>query len=98
MKRGEYGESAHVYVNGEAVNLSFRIKPNDVVVIEEATVGKAAEERIGNLVDYSGSIALIVDGEVQQLPKPVRVNGKEEFADYMIQEGDEVYYRYVLYV
>lgn len=98
MKRGEYGESAHVYVNGEAVNLSFRIKPNDVVVIEEATVGKAAEERIGNLVDYSGSIALIVDGEVQQLPKPVRVNGKEEFADYMIQEGDEViidtYYTY----
>ena len=41
---------------------------------------------------------MIVDGEVQQLPKPVRVNGKEEFADYMIQEGDEViidtYYTY----
>ncbi|MCD8039866.1 MAG: rod shape-determining protein [Lachnospiraceae bacterium] len=90
VTKGEYGESAHVYVNGESVNLSFSIKSNDVIAIEESTLGKPAMERISDLVDYNGKIALTVNGDEVQLPKPVKVNGSAVTDDYMIQNGDDI--------
>lgn len=98
VKKGEYGESAHIYVNGEAVNLNYNIKANDVIVIEESTIGRAAEERIVDLVDYNGKLTMTINGEELQLPKPVKVNGQDQSSDYLIQEGDSVsfcsYYTY----
>ncbi len=90
VTKGEYGESAHVYVNGESVNLSFGIKSNDVIEIEASTLGHSAMEQISDLVDFNGKIALIVNGERMELPKPVTVDGKAVTEDYVIQDGDEI--------
>ena len=98
VKKGSYGESAHIYVNGESVNINHSVRANDVIVIEESTVGADAHERVSELIDYNGKIVITVNGRELQLPKPIKVNGQSRSAEYMIQEGDEVslypYYTY----
>lgn len=90
VTKGEYGESAHVYVNGEEVNLSYNIKSNDVITLEESTLGTPAHEKIADLVDYNGKIVITVNGDEMQLPKPVKVNGQAVTEEYSIQSGDEI--------
>lgn len=98
VKKGSYGEGAHIYVNGESVNINHGIRANDVIVIEESTIGADAQERISELLDYNGKIVITVNGRELQLPKPVRVNGQPRYADYLIQEGDAVsFYPYYTY-
>lgn len=98
VTKGEYGESANILVNGETVNLNYAIKANDVIVMEEATVGQQAQIHISDLVDYNARISVVINGETVQLTKPVKVNGVEQTADYLIQDGDVVslysYYTY----
>jgi len=90
VTKGEYGESAHVYVNGEEVSLSYNIRANDVIMLEEATIGAPAQEKIADLFEYSGKIAVYLNGDEMQLPKPVKVNGIAVTEEYMIQNGDEI--------
>ncbi|MFG6367371.1 MAG: rod shape-determining protein [Lachnospiraceae bacterium] len=90
VTKGEYGESAHIYVNGEEVSLSHNIKANDVIVLEESTLGIPAEEKIADLIDYNGKIVVTVNGDEMQLPKPVKVNGTAVTEEYLIQYGDDI--------
>ncbi len=90
VTKGEYGESAHIYVNGEEVSLSYNIKANDVIVLEESTLGNPAQEKIADLIDYNGKIVVSVNGDDMQLPKPVKVNGTAVTEEYLIQNGDEI--------
>lgn len=98
VTKGEFGESAQIFVNGEVVNLNHRIKANDDIVMEESTMGKEASEKVIDLVDYKARINIMVNGEEMQLPKPIKVNGKPQPADYQIQDGDAIslysYYTY----
>lgn len=90
VTKGEYGESAHVYVNNEEVDLSSNIKANDEIVIVESTIGRTAQEKISDLVDYNGKLTLQINGDEVQLPKPARVNGTAVTEEYLIQDGDTV--------
>ncbi|MDE7275143.1 MAG: rod shape-determining protein, partial [Lachnospiraceae bacterium] len=90
ITKGEYGESAHVYVNGEEVSLSHNIKSNDVIILEESTLGTPAQEKIADLIDYNGKIVISLNGDEMPLPKPVKVNGTAVTEEYMIQNGDEI--------
>jgi len=90
VTKGEYGESARVYVNGEEVSLSHNIKANDVITLEESTLGMAAQEKIADLIDYNGKIVITLNGDEMQLPKPVKVNGTAVTEEYLIQNGDEI--------
>lgn len=90
VTKGDFGESAHVFVNGEEVNLNCSIQSNDVIVLEEATLGEPAQQRISDLIDYNGKITLIVNGDEMQLPKPTKVNGSVVTGEYLIQDGDAI--------
>ncbi|MDE6620981.1 MAG: hypothetical protein K2K74_10950, partial [Lachnospiraceae bacterium] len=90
ITKGEYGESAHVYVNGEEVSLSHNIKSNDVIILEESTLGTPAQEKIADLIDYNGKIVIYLNGDEMPLPKPVKVNGTAVTEEYLIQNGDEI--------
>lgn len=90
VTKGEYGESAHVYVNNEEVDLSSSIKANDEIVIVESTVGKSAQEKISDLVDYNGKLTMHINGDDVQLSKPARINGKSVSEEYLIQNDDVV--------
>ena len=75
ISKGEYGESAKIFVNGAEVDLGYSIKPNDEIVMEESTAGAPALMKISDLVDYNGKIHVTVDGAQIELKKPVKVNG-----------------------
>ena len=90
ITKGEYGESAHVYVNGEEVNLSHNIRANDIIVLEEATLGASAHDKIADVAEFSGRIPVCINGDEMQLPKPVKVNGVPVTEEYEIQNGDEI--------
>lgn len=90
VTKGEYGESAQVYLNGESVDLSHSVRSNDVINVEAATIGRDAQEKVADLVDCNGKITVIVNGDEVQLPKPVRVNGTVVTGEYMIQNGDQI--------
>ncbi|MBO5144446.1 MAG: rod shape-determining protein [Lachnospiraceae bacterium] len=90
VARGEYGESAHVYVNDEEVNLNYNIQANDVITLKESTLGAPAQEKIADLADYNGKITLTINGDEVHITKPVRVNGAMVTEEYAIQDGDEI--------
>ena len=90
VSKGEYGEGAKIFVNGEEVDMGYAIKANDNIVLEESTAGAPASVRIEELVDYNGRIRITVDGAPMELPKPVKANGNEVSAEYEIQENDEI--------
>ncbi len=98
VSKGEYGESAKIYVNGTAVDLSYAIKANDEIVMEESTAGAPAAVKISDLVDYNGRLHVTYNGTEIELKKPIKVNGRLETEDYQIQEDDAVslyaYYTY----
>ena len=98
VSKGEYGESAKIYVNGTQVDLSHAIKANDEIKIEESTAGTSAKVVISELVDYNGRIHVVFDGEELELKKPIKVNGKTESEDYLVQDGDVIsFYSYYTY-
>lgn len=90
VTKGEYGENAKIYVNGEEVDLNYAIKANDVIVMEPATVGQAASMQVKDLVDYHAKLHVKIDGEDVNLQKPIKVNGVIQTPDYFIQEGDNI--------
>lgn len=98
VTKGEYGESAQIHVNGEVVNLNHAIKANDDIVMKESTTGADAQIAIKDLVDYHARIHILLDEEQMELPKPIKVNGNPQNADYQIQQDDQVslysYYTY----
>lgn len=98
VSKGEYGESAKIYVNEAEVDLGYAIKANDVIVMEESTEGAAASVKVSDLVDFNGRIHVTVDGTSYELKKPIKINGNPETEEYLIQENDVVslyaYYTY----
>lgn len=90
VSKGEYGEGAKIFVNGEEVDMGYAIKANDDIVIEESTEGLPASVKIEDLIDYNGRVCITVDGALMELPKPVKVNGDEVTGEYVIQENDEI--------
>ncbi len=91
VSKGEYGESAKIFVNGEEVDMGYAIKANDEIVMKESTAGAPASVKIEDLVDYNGRIRVTVDGAPMELHKPVKVNGNEVTGEYEIQENDEIF-------
>lgn len=90
VTKGEYGESAQIFVNEKPVNINYSIKPNDHIIMEPATAGKAAEVKISDLIDYKAKLKLMLNNEAIELPKAVKVNGVLCSADYKIQQEDEI--------
>ncbi len=90
VSKGEYGEGAKIFVNGQEVDMGYAIKANDDIVMEESTAGVPASVKIEDLVDYNGRIRIMVDGAPMELAKPVKVNGNEVASEYEIQENDEI--------
>lgn len=88
--KGQYGDSARIYVNGEPVDLSCTIKANDEIVMEESTAGADAAIKVGELAECSERIHVTVNTTVLELKKTIQVNGRPETEEYQIQENDSI--------
>jgi len=91
MARGEAGESAHIYMNGNEVGLNTRLEQNCEVVIEGSTVGSGAALHLDDLEEVKDVyVSFVVNAKRIRCPKFVEVNGKLEPGGYEIQEGDDI--------
>lgn len=90
IKRGEFGETAIITVNGEMGDIHTPIKANDVVQVIPSTEGERAKLEIRGLPEFEQSIRVNVNGRVVELPKFAQVNGVLQSGYYEIQEGDAI--------
>ena len=88
--RGEAGDGAVIYINGEEANIQSLVLQNDRITIEESTYGAAATCQIQNLPEYKGSIAFEVNGKPVQCPKFAEVNGELQSGYYEVQQQDDI--------
>jgi sulfur carrier protein ThiS len=88
--RGEFGESAQIYVNDEPVTFNHPIRSNDKITIEAATVGKTANVKLFGIEGFNETVTYNVNGDDISLPVLAKVNNKFEKGDYQIKSGDKV--------
>jgi cell division protein FtsA len=88
--RGEFGESAQIYVNDEPVTFNHPIRSNDKITIEPATVGKTANVKLFGIEGFNETVTYNVNGDDISLPVLAKVNDKFEKGDYQIKSGDKV--------
>lgn len=88
--RGEQGEAAEFYLNGEIADLHTPIRANDVVRFVESTAGAPATMELSKLTEAKESIVVEVNGTPVEFPKFAAVNGELQIGSYQVQEGDNV--------
>ena len=90
--RGEQGEAAEFYLNGDLADLHTAIRANDVIRFVESTAGAAAVVELGKLTEKKGHITVEVNGTPVEFPKFAGVNGELKTDSYIVQDGDKVEY------
>lgn len=88
--KGESGESAVILCNGESVDINHALHANDIIRIQESTEGEDASLLLEKLPEYHSQIKVVMNQKEIMLPKLVHVNGKQENASYLVNEGDRI--------
>ncbi len=93
--RGEPGEPAVIYLNDHTAGLDKSIANGDVIIVEPAVEGKAAEVYVRDYMDdYPEKIIYINDTPLILKPS-VQINGSKGNEDNLIKDGDDVSIRTV---
>ena len=90
FKRGSLGEAAKISVNGEEADMHTPIRANDVIVVEESTVGEDAKLKLSELPEFRSMLTVKVNGSRILLPRIAVVNGEEKTEYYEVQDGDDI--------
>ena len=90
FKRGQLGEAAQITVNGEPADMHSPIRANDVIMVEESTVGEPAKVRIADLPEFKSMIVITANDSRILLPRVAYVNGEIRTESYEIQENDDI--------
>lgn len=90
MQRGSLGEAAVIIINGKEANLNSHIIKNDVITINESTIGDNAKLTISQLPEFKDSIAFTVNGNNISCPKFADVNGELVPSNYEIKDNDKI--------
>jgi cell division ATPase FtsA len=88
--RGEFGESAQVYVNGENVSFNHPIRSNDKIKIEPSTVGKSGSLRLSDIEEYNNNVEITINGDKIELPVLAKVNGEYVAGNYNVKTNDKI--------
>lgn len=90
LVRGQSGEGAIVRLNGKNTNLTSSIEQNDIITVEESTIGEPAHMTIGQLDEFKSTIEFVVNGKNVLCPKFAYVNGNLKSEFYDIEDGDNI--------
>jgi len=90
MARGLAGEAAVIKLNGEEAAINAKLSQNDVIEIQESTIGEDAHIDIEQLPEYKAVIRFRFDGQEMSCPKFVLANGELVSGFYGIQDGDDI--------
>lgn len=75
--RGELGEPAKIFVNGEEASLDYPIRHGDKIVVKKARPGKAAYASLKDVVGELIPVRLFINGEMLEFFPEVYVDGKK---------------------
>ena len=90
LVRGQSGEGAIVRLNGKNTNLTSSIEQNDIITVDESTIGEPAHMTIGQLDEFKSTIEFVVNGKNVLCPKFAYVNGNLKSEFYDIEDGDNI--------
>jgi hypothetical protein len=88
--RGKPGEGAVVKLNGRVTNLNSPIEQNDIITVEESTIGEPGKITIGQLEEFKSTIEFIVNGKKVICPRFAYVNNELKSEYYDILDGDAI--------
>lgn len=92
--KGEVGEPAKIYVNGELANLEYRLLNGDEIKIEASQKGNNIESlKVYDCINRSK--AVIFDEKEVKLIKNIKVNGEFKNGNCNIYENDEIEVKYI---
>ena len=86
--KGDYGEPAHIYINGVLANLDSRINHKDQITVVPAERGMPRKMRLSDVVNMASSVTL--NGEHIKIVEYVSVNGFNRTGDYIVLDGDVI--------
>ncbi len=86
--RGEFGEPAHILVNGQSASLDAAIFHKDQIVVIPASAGEKRVMRLGEFVKDE-RVCYVGDAEVKVVDY-IAVGGVNRTDDYVLKDGDEV--------
>ena len=90
LVRGLPGEGAVITLNKEPASLNTPIEQNDVIYVEESTIGEAASMTLGQIEEFGSDITFDVNGKNIVCPRFAYVNGELKSEFYDIRNGDAV--------
>lgn len=90
ITRGQTGESAVIFVNGQEADISTPIHANDVIEVKESTAGEAARLELRQLPEFHDSLSVFVNEKKISLPKFASVNGRLQSGFYEIRNRDQI--------
>ena len=90
MQRGSLGEAAIIKINGKEGNINSKIVKNDIIIIEESTIGEDAVLHIEQLPEYRNSISFKVNDVSINCPRFASVNGELVTSSYEINNDDKI--------
>ena len=90
MVRGEQGEAAIIWVNGNEADMYTQLHNGDRVVVTPSTEGEPAALELGKLSELGDALQVYVNGRQIRLPKTAEVNGHRENEFYRIGQNDDI--------
>jgi sulfur carrier protein ThiS len=91
--KGEYGQAASIFVNGEAASLDCILKPGDNINIEPSVRGKDAEAKLSDFVKILPKKVVTFNGSIIYAGTQIFVNGNEVKEYLNISDGDSILVR-----
>lgn len=86
--KGDYGEPAHIFINGVPANLDSRINHKDQITVVPAERGTPRKIRLNDVVNMASSVTL--NGEHIKTVEYVSVNGINRTGEYIVLDGDVI--------
>ncbi|WP_425448576.1 cell division protein FtsA [Dethiothermospora halolimnae] len=88
IKKGSFGEPAKIYVNNKLENLEYKLKNNDIVLIDEAKEGEKIVPKLFECLNMDKSVKLA--GTKVNLITDIKVNGNIIKDNITIKEKDRI--------
>lgn len=85
---GIQGEPSEIFVNGNKVNLQYKIQNGDNIEVKNGTEGSKKEVKLFDILNKNSYVSL--NGEKRKLIEKVKVNGKEIDGNTLINDNDRI--------
>ena len=90
LVRGLAGEGAVITLNNKPASLNTAIEQNDVIFVEESTIGEPASITLGQIEEFGSDITFVVNGKNIVCPRFAYVNGELKSEFYDIRNEDSI--------